>query len=486
MQAKSDSFNNREGFTMIEVVVTLVILAIIAAFTIPTYLGFVKDSQAKECAAYTAMLTRDCQQAQKDLTKSPTEIVRIDGSDPGQVAIKYGILFQAISDEFNVDLASGKAADIKAINKDGIIMVTGICKDGGNYYIQTENGSINIYCDKHDGMIPDTVVTPVPENPDDPVENNVTIRYIAGTGGSVSNQSDTIDAQHQTVKGSMATANSGYTFVDWTRDGNTVSTNPAFVPSLQETATYTANFKETDVTLTYVAESGGKVNPTSETIKAATGKAAGSTATPNANYIFAGWFDSSKKQVGNQMSFIPPKGDAYTEMTYTAKFIEVQGIDTVSDVESYFDNLYTRWHPHKIWGWWPWYYEANTKIGAVYSCSYWLLDWIIDVGLADEVGTYVSIDRLDQDFTGWFPTTDNFYRALSPEERKKFIRITDATPLYKSSNVSSAGWTTSLPPSFGNLYEYGGSVYIWTSEDPAIIPPTDPTASEYWVKIVKY
>lgn len=471
MFSKSGSFKNRDGFTMIEVIVTLVILAIIAAFTIPTYLGFVRDSQAKECAANTALLTRDCQQAQKDLTKSPTEIVRIDGSDREQVAIKYGIFFKAIDDEFNVDLATDKVSDIKVIEKGGKIMVAGICKDGGNYYTQTENGSINIYCDKHDGVKPDTVVAPVPQNPDDPGENNATIRYIAGTGGTVSNQSDTIDTQHSKATGSTATANAGYTFDNWTRDGSFVIATPTFVPNSTETATYTANFKELDVKITYVAESGGKVNPDNETIKAVTGTAAGSTATPEADYMFAGWFDSGK-QIDTQMSFIPPKGDAYTEMTYTAKFIKVQGIDRVSDVEDYFNNLYSNWHPLG----WIWNWHAETGIGAVYSYSFWFI----------EGGTYVSIDNLSKPFYSFFPSTDGFYRWLSPEDRKKFIKITDKTPVYKSKNVNETGWTTTLPPSFGNLYEYNNSVYIWTNEDTTVIPPTDPTASKYWVKIEKH
>lgn len=142
-------FIHKNGFTMVEVIVVLVILAIIAAFSIPTYLGFVKDSQAKECAAYMAMLTRDCQQAQKDLTDSPTRIVKIDET------LRNKIFFQAIKDEFGVDLTVGGTIDIKVIDKDGRKMVAGICQDGGNYYTQIDNGSIHVYCDKHDGLIAD-------------------------------------------------------------------------------------------------------------------------------------------------------------------------------------------------------------------------------------------------------------------------------------------------------------------------------------------
>lgn len=44
-------FNNRcrtdKGFTLVEIIVVLVILAILAAFTIPTMLGFVEDAKGK-------------------------------------------------------------------------------------------------------------------------------------------------------------------------------------------------------------------------------------------------------------------------------------------------------------------------------------------------------------------------------------------------------------------------------------------------------
>jgi prepilin-type N-terminal cleavage/methylation domain-containing protein len=41
--------NNKKGFTLTEIIVVLVILAVLAAFTIPTMLGFVSHSQESLC-----------------------------------------------------------------------------------------------------------------------------------------------------------------------------------------------------------------------------------------------------------------------------------------------------------------------------------------------------------------------------------------------------------------------------------------------------
>lgn len=39
--------SEKNGFTLVEIIVVLVILAILAAFTIPTMLGFVNDARGK-------------------------------------------------------------------------------------------------------------------------------------------------------------------------------------------------------------------------------------------------------------------------------------------------------------------------------------------------------------------------------------------------------------------------------------------------------
>lgn len=50
--------NNSKGFTLTEVIVVLVILAVLAAFTIPTMLGYVSSSQEKLCNITRMDMTR--------------------------------------------------------------------------------------------------------------------------------------------------------------------------------------------------------------------------------------------------------------------------------------------------------------------------------------------------------------------------------------------------------------------------------------------
>lgn len=78
---------------------------------------------------------------------------------------------------------------------------------------------------------------------------STTITFKAGEGGAVGPEEDLVQTFSAHDKGEVAavtaTPADGYVFVDWTRDGEEVSTEATFAPA-KETATYVANFKAVD------------------------------------------------------------------------------------------------------------------------------------------------------------------------------------------------------------------------------------------------
>jgi len=161
---------------------------------------------------------------------------------------------------------------------------------------------------------------------------DVTITYYSGLGGSVDPTSESVAPATGDAQGSTATADPGYHFVNWTiggSDGDEVSDQATFIPTtnsdgLNFAATYTANFAEDDnITITYVAGTGGSVDPTSESVAPATGDAQGSTATANKGYAFVNWTDANDKEVSTDATLTPAKvGGLNVAAVYTANFVE--------------------------------------------------------------------------------------------------------------------------------------------------------------------
>ena len=87
-------------------------------------------------------------------------------------------------------------------------------------------------------------------------------------------------------------------------------------------------YEENQVTIRYQlgAGSGGTLSSYSESVKAITGTAVGSTATANAHYVFKGWYSNfacdDAHLVSTDATFVPDKDGVYTATTYYAKFEE--------------------------------------------------------------------------------------------------------------------------------------------------------------------
>ena len=153
-------------------------------------------------------------------------------------------------------------------------------------------------------------------------------------------------AINQAVNILTAPTRDGYTFKGWTKTkGGTTAdflvwTGSAYKDAAGNVATQVAAdeklpyddlfavWEENNVTINYAVASDstgkGTVDPTTETIKAATGTAAGSTATASSStYIIDYWTcDDGTVHVGDEATFVPSKNanDVYEAHTYYAHF----------------------------------------------------------------------------------------------------------------------------------------------------------------------
>ncbi|OQB24441.1 MAG: hypothetical protein BWY11_01061 [Firmicutes bacterium ADurb.Bin182] len=180
--------------------------------------------------------------------------------------------------------------------------------------------------DKWDPELPDTITETKTYTALFKELKHIPINYEATAGGSINPSSEWLNPKIGVAQGSTATANIGYSFVNWTCDGVEVSTDAKFVPTkpgvVWVPVTYTANFRENaDVTITYEAGVGGSVDRSSESLAPVTGIAQGSTATANDGYRFVNWTHNGV-EVGQDAKFVPPKpeGGPWIPLTFRANF----------------------------------------------------------------------------------------------------------------------------------------------------------------------
>ena len=180
---------------------------------------------------------------------------------------------------------------------------------------------------------------------------DVTLTYVAGLGGSVNPASETVAPATGIAKGSAAKASPGYHFVNWTVADKEVGTNASLerqeidavakASGVYKATEFKANFEEdADITINYVAAKGGNVDLSSETLAPATGKPEGSKAVAKDGYVFTHWTDTAGTKVGVDADFIPkknPETQVFEADTYTAHFA-IRG-DLSYKVEYYYDGV---------------------------------------------------------------------------------------------------------------------------------------------------
>ena len=113
---------------------------------------------------------------------------------------------------------------------------------------------------------------------------------VDSTGGSVTPTSDLV--QYDGSSSSTATASQGYVFNGWTCSPNTYTTSlstaaTVTLASIRADVTCTADFKVTKYTVTYNANAGGSVTPTTDSVDF--DASSSSTATASSGYVFNGW-----------------------------------------------------------------------------------------------------------------------------------------------------------------------------------------------------
>ena len=114
---------------------------------------------------------------------------------------------------------------------------------------------------------------------------NITVSASPGTGGSVSGTGAYACGSSCTL---TATANTGYTFVNWTKNGQQVSTSATYSFTVTESGNYVANFSQNSYTISASANpsNGGTVSGAGSYNH---GSTCTLTATPNSGYIFDHW-----------------------------------------------------------------------------------------------------------------------------------------------------------------------------------------------------
>ena len=113
----------------------------------------------------------------------------------------------------------------------------------------------------------------------------------------------------------IAIANEGYTFINWTRDGEEVSTEATYIFAVTETAAYVANFQINSYEITAMTNPNG-----AGTISGAATYTYGATCTlsvlPNAGYTFVNWTKNGV-EVSTETSF---EFTVTESATYVANF----------------------------------------------------------------------------------------------------------------------------------------------------------------------
>ena len=202
---------------------------------------------------------------------------------------------------------------------------TGSWVSGGSFYaFSAENQALCIYNDNtnFDPFAPSgTGSRPAQKNQirldvvtGDIVFHTITVNCNPANAGVLTGGGNALEGRIRTL---TATPNYGYEFINWTKDGQVVSTEPTYSFTVTEDATFTANFYEIPRHIVRVRANpmdggyvtGGGTYLENDTITI--------TATPADGFVFMGWEDSSHTIVADTVNYT---FGVTADVTYTALF----------------------------------------------------------------------------------------------------------------------------------------------------------------------
>ena len=147
-----------------------------------------------------------------------------------------------------------------------------------------------------------------------------TVTATAGEGGSVSPLTSTIEKGKSVTL--TATANEGYRFVNWTLNGNVVSTDASYTFNATAAGEYVANFEISTYTISATTNPGtaGSVTINGEAVSSKNvneNSTVTLVATPQAGYYFVNWTNANGEEVSTDATYTFA---ATEDVTLTANF----------------------------------------------------------------------------------------------------------------------------------------------------------------------
>ncbi len=201
---------------------------------------------------------------------------------------------------------SGSTATLKAMANTGYTF-TNWTKDGS---VVSTNATYSFTVSEDASYVANFTALP---------QYSITVSANPSEGGTVTGAGSYYEGTSVTL---TATANHGYVFVDWTKNGTQVSTNPTFTFTVTAAGNYVANFETASShSVTVVQTEGGTISADIST--AYPGDIITLMATANSGYFFSGWDvrdDNDNPVAVTDNQFTMPNSNVTVSATFVQGF----------------------------------------------------------------------------------------------------------------------------------------------------------------------